>query len=59
MKYRALLTDVTQHNQGFVKLRSMYDALPQKDDDIKETLESVVFKYDDIVKKTKVRFKEI
>lgn len=53
-KYRGLLNDVNQHNQGFVKLRSMYDELPQKDDDIKDTLESVISKYDDIVKKTKV-----
>lgn len=53
-KYKQLLNDTTQRGPDFMKLRDLYDSLPQKDDHIKEALDSVLAKYDEIHKKTQV-----
>lgn len=55
LKYRSLLSDSAQRNQDVLKLKALYDSLPQKDDDIKNKLDSVTDKYNEILKRAQVR----
>lgn len=54
LKYRALLSDSVQRNQDVLKLKALYDSLPQKDDDIRNKLDSVTDKYNEILKRAQV-----
>ena len=55
-KYRTILNDSVQRNPDIVKLQTMFDALPQKDDDLKQKFNSVVAKYNVILKQAQVRY---
>lgn len=54
LKYRSILNDSVQRNSDIVKLRTLFDSLPQKDDDMKDKLDSVIAKYDLILKQAQV-----
>lgn len=53
-KYRTILNNAVLRNPDIMKLRTMFDALPQRDDDLKQKLNSVIAKYDLIVKQSQV-----